>query len=136
MTTLNTTLPVGRESIQALSRSKQEPAWLTELRLQALDVAGTLELPKLEKMKIDRWNIDHYGEYKEVAKADSPENLPEEIRILLSQDSPQSGVLIQQNSGVVYTSLSEKLKEQGVILCDLETAAREHEELVKPYLMQ
>lgn len=136
MTTLNTTLPVGRESIQALSRSKQEPAWLTELRLQALDVAGTLELPKLEKMKIDRWNIDHYGEYKEVAKADSPENLPEEIRILLSQDSPQSGVLIQQNSGVVYTSLSEKLKEQGVILCDLETATREHEELVKPYLMQ
>jgi len=136
MTTLNTALPVGRDSLQALSSSKREPAWLAELRLQALELAGTLELPKLEKMKIDRWNLDRYGEYKQVNKVESLDQLPKEIGEFVSQDSLRSGLLIQRNSGVIYTSLSEHLKQQGVILCDLETAAREHEELVKPYLMQ
>jgi len=136
MTTVNTALPVGRDALQALSSSKQEPAWLAELRLQALELAGTLELPKLEKTRIDRWNIDRYGEYKQVTAVDSLDNLPEEISSLVAQDSIPSGVLIQRNSGVIYSSLSEELKQRGVILCDLETAAREHEDLVRPYLMQ
>lgn len=136
MTTLNAALPVGRDSLQALSKSRQEPAWLTELRLEALDLAGTLDLPKLEKTRIDRWNIDSYGEYKEISKVESLDDLPAEISGLISQDSTKSGLLIQRNSGVIYTSLSDELKQKGVILTDLETAAREHEDLVKPYLMQ
>lgn len=136
MTTLNTALPVGRDSLQALSNSKNEPAWLAELRQQALELAGTLELPKLEKTRIDRWNIDRYGEYKQVTAVDSLDNLPEEIQSLISQDSAAGGVLVQRNSGVIYSSVSEELKQKGVILCDLETAARDHGDLVRSYLMQ
>lgn len=136
MTTLNAALPIGPDSLRALSDSKREPAWLSELRQQALELAGKLELPVLEKMKIDRWNIDRYGEYKQVSVVDSLDNLPEEISSLVSRESEPSGVLIQRNSGVIYCSLQDELKQKGVILSDLETAAREHEELVRPYLMQ
>ncbi len=136
MTTLNTTLPVGASQLQALSASKNEPAWLAELRSQALDKAGTLDLPVLEKTRIDRWNIDQYGEYKEVSAVHSLDDLPKEIQPLVSSDTVAGGVLIQRNSGVIYSSLSEELQQKGVILKDLETAAREHEDLVRPYLMQ
>ncbi len=136
MTTINTALPVGRESLQALSDMRREPAWLAEFRQQALELAGTLELPHVEKTRIDRWNIDRYGEYKEVTKVDSLDHLPEEIGALVSQDAVPSGLLIQRNSGVIYSTLSEELKQKGVILTDLETAAREHEHLVRTHLMQ
>lgn len=136
MTTVNTALPVAHSSLQALSASKQEPAWLAELRSQALDMAGTLELPKFEKTRIDRWNIDQYGEYKQVDAVHSLDHLPKEIQPLVSSDTSASGVLIQRNSGVVFCSLSEELQQKGVILKDLEAAAREHEDLVRPYLMQ
>ena len=68
MTTLMQLFRSAVIQLQALSKSRQEPAWLTELRLEALDLAGTLDLPKLEKTRIDRWNIDSYGEYKEISK--------------------------------------------------------------------
>ncbi|MBR2568375.1 MAG: SufD family Fe-S cluster assembly protein, partial [Paenibacillus sp.] len=131
-------LPVDREAVAALSNSKNEPAWLAELRLQALETAVQLDNPKPEKTKIDRWNLDAYGTASTNAKVAQFSELPEAVQEVLrsSEDSEVANVLVQVDSNVIYTQLAEELKQQGVIFTDLETAAREHEELVKPHLMQ
>ncbi|GAB6926682.1 Fe-S cluster assembly protein SufD [Paenibacillus sp. JCM 10914] len=133
--TTQTILPVNAEALKALSVSKQEPAWLTDSRLSSLELAGKLELPKLEKQRIERWNIQSYGEYKESKKLAGLDELPEEVAKLV-EGSREGGLVIQQNSGNVYVSLAPELAAKGVIFTDLETAAREHADLVKPYLHQ
>lgn len=130
-----TFLPAQLDNVQALSKSKNEPAWLTEFRSDALEQAAQLELPKIEKMRLDRWNIGPYGQYKAPKTLQSIDELPANIRQYF-QAEDASNVIIQHNSGVVFTHLSDELAAQGVIFTDLETAAREHGELVRQHLMQ
>ena len=47
-----------------------------------------------------------------------------------------AGVGAQYDSEVVYHSIKEDLVKQGVIYTDMETAVREHEDLVKQYFMK
>lgn len=131
-------LPVDRDAVAALSRSKNEPAWMAELRVQALEKAAALELPKLEKTKIDRWNISAYGESTEVNKVSNFADVPAVIRDVLQGDTDTAinNVIVQHNSGVIYAQLQQEWADKGVIFTDLETAVREHEALVKPYFMQ
>lgn len=130
------TLPVNRDAVANLSARNNEPAWLTEFRLQALDKAATLDNPIFEKTKIDRWNLDAYGQYAEGAAAGSFAALPEGARAVFGEGADPENVLVQHNSAVVYSKLAAELAAKGVIFTDLHTAAREHEELVKPHLMQ
>ncbi|MDR9856957.1 Fe-S cluster assembly protein SufD [Paenibacillus sp. VCA1] len=131
--TTQTILPVNADSLSQLSKQRQEPAWLTENRLKALELAANLELPKLEKMRIERLDIQNYGSYKENAGMTSLAEVPASIQELV-QDQESGSLLIQRNSGVVYTKLAPELAEKGVIFTDLQTAANEHGELVKAHL--
>lgn len=128
-----TVLPIDRHSVSDLSKSRNEPTWLTELRLKALELAGSLELPKLEKTRIDRWELDAYGTYKAPAPLQKLDDLPEAAGQLLGESS--ENLLVQRDSGAVWSHLSDELKRQGVIFTDLETAAREHSELVQKHFM-
>lgn len=130
-----TVLPIDRNSVADLSASRSEPSWMTELRLKALELAGSLELPKLEKTRIDRWNLSSYGTYKAPAKLQEPGALPEAAKLLLGESGEPANLLVQRDSGIVWSQLSSELAEQGVIFTDLETALREHGELVQKYFM-
>ncbi|ANE48469.1 Fe-S cluster assembly protein SufD [Paenibacillus swuensis] len=132
----NTILPLNPDAVRALSESKSEPAWLAELRLKALELAGQLELPKPEKTNITRWNLDAYGAPKASAPIASPAELPQEALALITEAAQGENLLVQKDSSVVYTRLSAELASQGVIFTSLEEAAREHAELVQSYLMQ
>ncbi|WP_432421721.1 Fe-S cluster assembly protein SufD [Paenibacillus peoriae] len=123
------------DDLRAWSSAKNEPRWLIERRVHALELAGTLELPKVEKINLEKWDIYESGDYKAENAWSSLEEAPEVVRGLVA--SPvKGGLIVQFNSDVVYTKLSESLAAQGVILTDLHTAAKEHEELVQRYLFQ
>ncbi|OXM84235.1 Fe-S cluster assembly protein SufD [Paenibacillus rigui] len=129
-----TILPIDRQAIVELSKSRQEPEWMTNLRAEALELAGSLELPKLEKTRIDRWNLSSYGSYKSEGKIASLDALPESAKALLQTEEGQPvNVLVQKNSGIVYHSISEELAKQGVIFTSLEEALSSHSELVQTY---
>ncbi|WP_028561972.1 Fe-S cluster assembly protein SufD [Paenibacillus pinihumi] len=128
-----TNSPVNQSLADALSRSKQEPAWLTALRTEAAEAAQTLEWPKPEKMNITRWNLDAFGQHKASDKVADVSALPEAVKELVPAEA-SANLLVQRNSGVVLSQLSEELRSKGVIFTDLETAAREHEDLVKAHL--
>lgn len=130
-----TVLPLDPKAIIELSKRNQEPSWMSELRLKGLELAGSLELPKLEKTRIDRWNLESYGSYKAGQAIQSVADLPEEARSLFGETFANN-LIIQRNSGSAYTGISEEASTQGVIFMDLEEALRKHPDLVKPYFMQ
>ena len=125
--------PITREGVEAASRAKREPEWLTALRAEAAALAETLEWPKPEKIRIDRWNLTALGTDKQPALEQDLSALPEAIRASLPGDA-QGNLVVQRNSGAQYRKLSDELKAQGVIFTDLETAAREHGDLVQKHL--
>ncbi|MBP2002589.1 Fe-S cluster assembly protein SufD [Paenibacillus shirakamiensis] len=129
--TTHTILPVDLEAVTAFSKSNGEPDWLTESRTKALTLAAELELPKLEKTRIDRWTLNNYGAPRSGTQI--TEELPESLSSLIDINE-HSNLIVQRNSGVVFTRLSSELQSQGVIFTDLETAIREHSELVRKYL--
>ncbi|GCF07174.1 Fe-S cluster assembly protein SufB [Dictyobacter arantiisoli] len=71
------------------------------------------------------------------APAEKDADLPEAVQQSLQASlvNERSGLIVQLNSTVVHTELSDELKQQGVILTDLDTAVREHADLVKEYFM-
>ncbi|MCQ6558595.1 Fe-S cluster assembly protein SufD [Paenibacillus mendelii] len=126
------TTPVNRQSAEALSRSKGEPDWLGALRAKGAELAETLEWPKPQKTRIDRWNLNAIGVYKPQTTVSSTDELPEAVRNL-SGEAP-AGLIVQRNSGVVLKQLSAELQAKGVLFTDLETASREHADLVQKHL--
>jgi len=126
-----TVLPIDRAAAIELSKAKGEPEWMTELRAEALELAQTLQLPKLEKVKIDRWDVHAYGSYKPAKTIASFDHLPEAVKSLTVDDN----VIVQCDSGIVYAKLSEELAAQGVVFTDLESALRTHGELVRKHFM-
>jgi len=128
------TTSFGREAAAALARSKNEPAWLVAWREEAGQWATSLELPKPEKTPIHRWTLDSLGSYRPGNPAASLAQLPQEIAGLLPEQAPEA-LIVQHNSSVIYTHLSDELKAKGVVLSSLEEAARTHEDLVSKHLM-
>ncbi|MED4957420.1 SufD family Fe-S cluster assembly protein, partial [Paenibacillus macerans] len=130
--TTQTVLPVEAEQLKKISAKRGEPAWLTENRSRALQLAAELELPKLEKTRLDRWDLNNYGGLSEVRQEKS-QQLPDSITSFVDL-TEQSNLLVQRNSDTVFTRLAPELAAKGVIFTDLETAAREHGDLVQKYL--
>ncbi|GJM75069.1 hypothetical protein HMSSN036_72850 [Paenibacillus macerans] len=44
-------ISMNANALRAWSSAKDEPRWLLERRIRALELAGTLGLPKVEKIK-------------------------------------------------------------------------------------
>ncbi|MBW7459392.1 Fe-S cluster assembly protein SufD, partial [Paenibacillus sepulcri] len=103
-------------------------------RIKGAELAETLEWPKPEKTRIDRWELTALGSYKPEAELRSADELPESLKEL-SGNAP-SGLVVQRNSSSVFKQLSPELQAKGVIFTDLETAARDHADLVQKYLFQ
>ncbi|WP_217588669.1 Fe-S cluster assembly protein SufD [Lentibacillus saliphilus] len=136
--TVDTKRLYDKTYVEQYSQDKQEPEWMTALRLRALEQADALELPKPDKTNITRWN---FTQFKHTAEA-KPEpitslnDLPEALQDFIDQEDVTENLLIQRNQSVAYASISQELKDKGVIFTDIFTALRDHEELVKRYYMK
>lgn len=119
--------------IEHYSAKHGEPAWFTELRRKALDHASSLPLPKLEKTRIIGWNFTNFEQDVESKSIQSLADLPDSVRGLVGQDSEAGNLLVLNNGKTAYQTLTDDLKAKGVIFTDLETALKEHGDLVKKY---
>ncbi|MFS0863650.1 Fe-S cluster assembly protein SufD [Fredinandcohnia sp. 179-A 10B2 NHS] len=134
--TIDTKLPFDQDYVRGFSSKLGEPSWLQELRLQALEKAEDLPMPKPDKTKIDNWNFFQFPNHVvESAPYNSIDELPEEIKSLVNIEE-EKNIYIQRNNTPAYISLSEEAKASGVIFTDIHTAAREHSDLVQKYFMK
>lgn len=128
------TSPTDRQSAEALASSKGEPSWLVALRGQGAELSATLPWPKPEKVKIERWDLTAVGQYETTEAVSSISELPASVQELIAEGT--ENLLVQKNTGVVWSQLSAELASKGVIFTDLETACKEHGDLVQKYLFQ
>jgi Fe-S cluster assembly protein SufD len=126
----------GKDYLASFSKEMGEPAWLTELRVSALEHAENLSLPQVDKTKIDKWNFTQFTKHI-VKSEDFPtfDALPEEVKSLININESNQSLYIQRNNRPTLLSLSKELQDQGVVFTDIFTAAREHGELLQKYFM-
>ncbi|USK33351.1 Fe-S cluster assembly protein SufD [Bacillus sp. F19] len=126
----------NHDYVTGFSKELGEPEWLKELRLQALEKAEDLSMPRPDKTKIDKWNFTQFQTHSVKSKAlASLNDLSDEVKALIDLEDENKNLYIQLDTTPAYTSLSQELKDQGVIFTDIHTAVREHSELVQKYFM-
>ncbi len=138
---LNTLAPgFSRAALEALSRQRGEPEWLLGLRVQAWETYESLPAPLGRRGDLGTLRTVANFKFQDLNPFTPTEKnaaLPAFIEHALKDSllSERSGQIVQLNSAVVHTELRDELKQQGVILTDLDTAVREHPELVRKYFM-
>jgi len=133
-----------RETVEQISDMKQEPAWMREFRLRAYETFLRKPMPTWGDTallnEIDFAKIRYFVRSTE-KQQQSWDDVPEEIKrtfdrlgIPEAERKFLSGVSAQYESEVVYHSMREDLAKDGVIFCDMDTALREHPEIVQRYI--
>lgn len=115
------------DDITLFSSSQEEPQWMLDLRLNALEKAAELDLPKIERVKIHRWPLMNVGSLNEEVLGNPVLPSFDEM-----EDNP---MIIQGRTTTMYEQMPVELSEQGVIFTDIFTALREHGDLVKEFFM-
>lgn len=112
-----------KKSILTFSQSKAEPAWLQEKRLAAFDKIDDLELPRIERVKFQRWNLGDGT----ITESPISANVPDFTSF---GENPK---LVQLGTQTVLESLPAKLVEQGVVFTDFHSALEEIPQVIEKY---
>ena len=132
---------LSREIVESISDYKDEPSWMREFRLKALEHFYSRPTPDWggNLAQID-WDDIHYFVRASEKNSRDWSEVPEDIKntfdrlgIPEAERKFLSGVGAQYESEVVYHQVNEKLEAQGVIFTDMDTALREHEDLVREH---
>ena len=111
------------EIVRNISREKQEPDWVLEIRLKALEYYEKLPMPTWGP-DLSELKLDEIATYVKPGwqMADKWEDVPEEIKDVFddlgipeAEKKALSGVGAQFDSEMVYHRIQDKLSEQGVI---------------------
>lgn len=130
---------LNRATVEALSDFKGEPTWMRQLRLDAFETFERLPMPTLQDEEWRRTDIRGLRLAGVVPFAPPGERvslvdeLPAGIRAEILANDQTGGLVVQQDSANIYASLGESFAQRGVIFCDLDTALREHGDLVQQY---
>src|ERR1700742_1529744 len=130
------------EIVAKISEFKSEPQWMRDFRLKAVDHFLALDErawgpPFLDEVDYD--NIHYFVRASERAER-SWDDVPDDVKktfdrlgIPEAERKFLSGVGAQYESEVVYHQVNAELEKQGVIFLDMDSALRDHEELVREY---
>lgn len=126
-------------AFESISDLHDEPAWLRERRKQAWSLYQGMAMPRLDEEDWRRTDLrglklEEFETFKPGQSVSSHDDLPAGLRES-SAPGDFSGVSFQVDSTAAYRELSPELEKQGVVFCDLHTAAREHPGILQRYLM-
>ena len=130
-----------KEIVEEISKEKEEPKWVLDIRLKALDYFYKLPMPNWGP-DLSMLNLDEISTYvkRGINASDKWEDVPEEIKNVFdelgipeAEKKSLGGVGAQFDSEMVYHKVQDDLKKQGVIYCNFDTAIKEYPELVKEY---
>jgi Fe-S cluster assembly protein SufB len=143
------TVPPGldEDTIRLISKRKNEPAWMLEVRLTAYRHWLSMDEPDwahVQHPAIDFQAISYYSAPKK--KGEGPQSLDEvdpqlldaynKLGIPLEEQKALAGVAVDAvfDSVSVATTFRKSLADAGVIFCAMSEAVREYPELVQQYL--
>src|SRR5215216_2222580 len=132
---------LSRQLVEDISEYKKEPEWMREFRLKALQHFMDRPTPNWggNLGQIDFDDIHYFVRASERSER-SWDEVPDDIKntfdrlgIPEAERKFLSGVGAQYESESVYHQVREDLEKQGVIFMDMDSALREHEDIVREY---
>jgi Fe-S cluster assembly protein SufB len=130
-----------RETVEEISRFKDEPGWMLDFRLRAYDHFLARPMPAWggDLSKIIFENIVYYrkpSEREEKSWDDVPEKIKQTFERLGIPEAERkflAGVGAQYDSEVVYHSVREELSKLGVVFMGTDQGLKEHPDLFRKY---
>ena len=123
------------------AQAAREGAWALERRRAAMATLGTLALPRRDD---ELWRRTDFGTLEQALDALNPfvqppparniDDLPAALIERLSGEAGRVGLVVQRETGVVLEQTHPALTKQGITVCSLDRATREHEPLLKLHL--
>ncbi|MFB6084119.1 MAG: Fe-S cluster assembly protein SufB [Halorientalis sp.] len=137
------------ETVRLISEDKDEPDWMLERRLRALELYRELPMPTDWPGQPDLSDIDIDGivpylrpDVEAADGVDSWDDLPTDIQDTFdrlglpeAEANSLSGVGAQYESEVVYQNVQDRLEEKGVVFCTMDEAVQQYPELVREHFM-
>ena len=137
---------LNADIVRFISAKKNEPEWLLEWRLQALELFLEMREPKwpnVDYAPVDFQDIIYYSAPKPKKELGSLDELDPDIKemydklgISIEEQKRLANVAmdIVVDSVSVQTTFQEELKKLGVIFMPFSEAVQEHPDLVKKYM--
>jgi Fe-S cluster assembly protein SufB len=132
---------LSKEVVERISAMKGEPQWMLDFRLKALEHFLARPLPAWGG-DLKQINFDDITYYVRPAEAEGKtwDDVPDTIKSTFNKlgipEAEQkflAGVGAQYESEMVYHSIQEHLKEQGVIFVSIEEGLRQYPDLFRQY---
>jgi len=132
---------LSEEVVRQISRHKEEPEWMLDFRLKALDIYNSKPMPEWGG-DLSTLNLDEIYFYlrpqdrMERSWDDVPDDIKntfERLGIPEAERSILAGVGAQFESEMVYHSLKEEWTEQGIIFESIEDGLKLYPEIFREY---
>ena len=135
---------LNEDVIRFISKKKDEPEWMTELRLKAYAKWQTMQEPHWAHVTyepIDYQSISYFSAPKQ-----TPESLDEvdpkileaykKLGIPLEEQKQLQGIAVDAvvDSVSIKTTFSDELIKHGIIFCSISEAVRDYPELIQKYM--
>lgn len=132
---------LSEEIVREISKQKNEPKWMLDLRLKAYHKFCEMPMPSWgpDLSNLDFDNTIYYVKATDkVEKSwdDVPEDVKqtfEKLGIPEAEAKYLSGVSTQYDSEVVYENMLKEVEEKGIIFMDTDSALKNYPELFKEY---
>ncbi len=131
------------EIVRAISKKKDEPAWMLEKRLEALDIYHELAMPANWGPDTSGLDMNHISTYvsPKTKQARNWDDVPDDIKdtferlgIPQAERDSLAGVGAQYDSEIVYHNMKDEMAKEGVIYTTIEDALHsEYEPIVKEH---
>lgn len=129
------------EIVREISNMKEEPQWMLDYRLKALEKFYEMPMPQwggdLSALNFDE--ITYYVKPSEATQR-SWDEVPEEIKATFdklgipeAEQKYLAGVSAQYESEVVYHNMKQDLEEMGIVFKDTDSALKENEDIFKQH---
>jgi Fe-S cluster assembly protein SufB len=134
---------LSEQVVRDISELKNEPEWMTEIRVKAYNRFMDMPMPKWGNCDmLDQIDFDSITYFLRSSKGTENDwdDVPDEIKntfdrlgIPEAEQKWLGGVTAQYESEAVYHSIREDLEEQGVIFLDMDSGLKQYPEIVKKY---
>ena len=131
--------------IDRLSKEKDDPVWMRQFRLHALQIYNETPLPDWGP-SLDGLDIEHIATYvrPNTKMQNDWKNVPQDIKdtfdrlgIPQAERKSLAGVGAQYDSELVYHNVRDDVAAEGVVYMDIESAMKgEYADMVKKYFMK
>ena len=132
---------LNEDVVRLISKMKNEPEWMLEIRLKAYEAFMKKKWPTFGP-SLESIDFDEYIYYIKSSKKTENDwdEVPQAIKdtfdklgIREAEQKYLAGVSTQFESEVVYHNTLKELEELGVLFCDTDTAVKLYPDIVKEY---